>query len=258
MIKLACEHPSPVKNGKTKSGKTRLRCKDCGKSWTEEKNPLGTLRTDIDKAAMALSMICEGCSIRSVSRITGLDKATITRIVVLVGKNALAYCERTFVELNCYDVQVDEVWGFTGCKQKIAKHKKKGPEFGDQYMFTAIDRESKLLACWDFGKRDMDTACGFMRKLRMTVAGTIHLSTDGFPSFYQAVKRAFGADGVHYGQIVKIIQTQYSERAASRRYSPGSIKEVRKAGVFGHPTLKQSAPAISKTGIFSFVWGADA
>ncbi len=50
------------------------------------------------------------------------------------------------------NVQVDEIWGFVGCKGKTAVRKGDGPEVGDTWCFTGISRDTKIILAWHLGK----------------------------------------------------------------------------------------------------------
>jgi len=78
MVASACTHESVKKFGKNASGKQRLRCKLCGKTWLEDApQPLGDMRIAMKQATTALGMILEGMSLRATSRLTGLHLDTL-------------------------------------------------------------------------------------------------------------------------------------------------------------------------------------
>ncbi len=68
-----------------------------------------------------LHLLCEGNSIRAVTRLTGISKTTVSKLVVDAGNACSLYQERVFRNLECKRVQVDEIWGFVGAKAKNAK-----------------------------------------------------------------------------------------------------------------------------------------
>ena len=63
-----CKHPRRKKNGSTKCGTQRFKCLDCKKQFTESTSLLGGMRLGVDKSAQLIAMLCEGLSIRAVSR----------------------------------------------------------------------------------------------------------------------------------------------------------------------------------------------
>lgn len=219
------------KFGKTRDGHQRYRCAGCCKTFSEPK-PLAGLVTDIDTAARALAMLLEGMSIRATARLTGLDKDTVQRIVERAGAQCLQFMADKMTGLTLGDVQVDEVWSFVGMKERTAWTHGTIFDVGDAYVYTAIDRTSKLLACFHVGKRSADDANQFAEKLAACfVPGhRPQISTDGFSPYRVAIPAAFGHN-VDHGVVVK----QFGPNGATdnRRYSPPSIvgfKLVQNAG----------------------------
>jgi hypothetical protein len=87
------------------------------------------------ESAQALQLLCEGMSIRAVTRVTGFSKTTVTKLVVDAGQAAAWYQDRVFQSLTCKRLQVDEIWGFVGAKAKNANPAKKAAgEAGDAWL----------------------------------------------------------------------------------------------------------------------------
>ena len=61
------------------------------------------------------------------------------------------------------------------------------------------------------------------------------LSADALQAYVFAVQAAFGADDVDFAKIVKIYSRTERLKAASSRYRPGDVVNVRKACVFANP-----------------------
>ena len=95
---------------------------------------------------------------------------------------------------------------------------------GDQYVFIALDPESKLVASFAVGKRDQSTAIAFMSELagRVGTSARIQISTDAFRPYREAIELAFGASA-DYAQVVK---TYASENPGPGQYSPPKVAEV--------------------------------
>jgi IS1 family transposase/transposase-like protein len=245
VIVAACEH-SWKKNGVDKNGKPRLRCKVCGESKLACVQPLGTLRTDLDKAAQAISMLCEGMAIRSVSRLTGLDKNTVIRIVVEAGESIERFSASTIKNMEVKEVECDELWGFCYCKKKTQHSKDWGYQCGDVYTYLAIDRNTKLFLTYAHGKRYTETGHYFMQKLKNCTTGRFQLSTDGWASFEGLANLTFG-NSIDYGQIVKIIDGPPAKNAASR-YSPGKIRQIKKRVCSGDPKWDRISTSFAERG----------
>ena len=109
--------------------------------------------------ARILHLLCEGNSIRAVTRLTGASKKAVSRLLVDAGQAAAWYQDRVFVGLTCKRLQVDEIWAFVHCKQKnVAKAKAAPADAGDVWTWTAIDADTKLIPSWYVGGRDSDAA----------------------------------------------------------------------------------------------------
>lgn len=70
-----------------------------------------------DERANVLQLLCEGMSIRAISRATGVSKTTILKLLNDAGRALGAYQDAAFVNLGCKRVQVDEIWSFTYAKR---------------------------------------------------------------------------------------------------------------------------------------------
>src|ERR1017187_7385452 len=130
--------------GTHRNGLRRFRCPQCRKTYTEpHKQFLGGMQVNQDTAILALRMLVEGNSIRSTERITGIDRNTIMKLLVLAGEKCEKVMGRLIVNVPCKDVQADEIWGFV---QKKEAHKfpfeKDDDSMGDAYCYVAMERHS--------------------------------------------------------------------------------------------------------------------
>lgn len=154
--------------------------------------------------AHILHLLCEGSSIRAVTRLIGASKNTVIKLMIDAGKVCAAYHDGHVRNLKTRRVQVDEIWSFTYAKQKnVASAKRQDLAYGDTWTWTALDADSKLMISWLVGGRDSDYAMAFMDDLRSRLANCVQLTSDGHKAYLEAVEGAFGGD-VDYGQLVKI------------------------------------------------------
>jgi lambda repressor-like predicted transcriptional regulator len=125
-------------------------------------NQLGT-----EKRAQIVSALVEGCSIRSVVRMTGSSKNTIAKLLVKLGAACSDYLDAHLVNLPCQRVQVDEIWSFCYAKAKNVTPEiaAKNPFAGDVWTWVAIDADTKLIPSWIVGPRDGVTARIFVNDL---------------------------------------------------------------------------------------------
>jgi transposase-like protein len=69
-----------------------------------------------EKKVAVVSMLCEGASIRSIERITGVNRNTIMSLNQRVGTACAQIMDERFRNLHCRNVEIDEIWGFVGKK----------------------------------------------------------------------------------------------------------------------------------------------
>jgi IS1 family transposase len=135
--------------------------------------------------------------------------------------------------LRCEAIEADEVWTFVGKKEaKLTRREKRvNPELGDQYIFVALDPDTKLVPVFVVGKRNAKVARQFVCELRRRVNNRPQITTDGVPAYLDAVERAFGT-GVHYATLVK---TYAAEDAGPGRYSPPRVSGIEVTRISGRP-----------------------
>ena len=185
--------------------------------------------------ARILHLLCEGNSIRAVTRLTGASKKAVSRLLVDAGQAASWYQDRVFRNLNCKRVQVDEVWAFVHCKQKNVATAKNAPRHaGDCWTWTAIDADTKLIPSWYVGGRDSEAAIVFMDDLASRLANRVQLTSDGHKAYLEAVEGAFGGE-IDYAMLVKIYGA--SPESAKGRYSPAECTGIRKTKIEGNPDI---------------------
>ena len=138
--------------------------------------------------------------------------------------------------LNSKSIQVDEIWGFVGKKDRNVKETEDTDKVGSVWTFCAIDTDSKIVPSFKIGKRNHDTANAFMTDLASRLKNRIQLASDGFAPYYEAVELAWGSD-VDYGQIVKSYQTEEGKYTPERKYSPPQFVSVSKYAITGNPDL---------------------
>jgi IS1 family transposase len=184
----------------------------------------------LEKQIQIVNALVEGNSIRSTARMIGVEHKTVMRVLLRVGKKCQRLLDERMRGIRCRNVQVDEIWTFVGKKEKHLNGLDNRLLVGDQYVFVAMDAESKLIPSFRIGKRDAENAWHFMQELSTRLSGRFQLTTDGFRPYYPAVEDAFGTD-VDYAMLVKM----YGEAEPDTRYSPGEIVNARPIPVSGNP-----------------------
>ena len=93
-------------------------------------------KLSMDKKVAVVTALVEGCSVRSTSRLTGVAKGTILRILDEVGTACAAFQDAVIRNVKAERVQVDEIWSFVGCKQKnVTVEKMERALCGDAWTF---------------------------------------------------------------------------------------------------------------------------
>lgn len=195
-------------------------------------------RLPMAKRVQILSMLCEGSSMRSVSRVADVSINTVSKMLVDAGEVCSAYHDQYVRNLQSKRIQCDEIWSFCYSKDKNVKAAKAAPEgAGNVWTWTALDADSKLICSWAVGGRDAETAQRFMEDLQGRVKTRTQITTDGLRLYLDAVQEAFGPDGVDYAMLIKIYGAPEG-RGDERRYSPAQCVGAKKAVVDGNPDIK--------------------
>jgi IS1 family transposase len=185
----------------------------------------------IETRVQILSMLCEGSSMGSVSRITGVSFNTVVKLLIDAGHACAAFHDVTVRGITAKSIQADEIWSFSYAKQKNVKFAKAALEgAGDVWTWTAIDADSKLIVSWHVGDRSQHTGIAFMGDLKARLANRVQLTTDGHKAYLKAVAVVdFDAD---YAMLNKIFATDY---AGAGRYSPPKCIGAIKNPIMGNP-----------------------
>jgi hypothetical protein len=127
--------------------------------------------TDLDKQIAILSALVEGNGIRSTERMTQTHRDTIMRLLCRIGDHCQQLMDRHLRGLRSQHLQVDEIWTFVAKKQaQLTEEERADLTLGDQYVFVAIDAETKLIPTFLVGKRDGQTALQFLIALQKQLA----------------------------------------------------------------------------------------
>jgi IS1 family transposase len=153
-----------------------------------------------DKQIAIIASLAEGSSIRSIERITGVHRDTIMRLGVKVGQGCKALMDFKLQNLPCTRLELDEIWGFVGKKEKHIKPED-GNAVGSVWTFCAIDADTKLVPAFRVGDRDAATANAFLEDVAGRMRNRVQISTDGLAAYKEAIERSFGGDA-DYGQII--------------------------------------------------------
>ncbi|MGB3272099.1 MAG: helix-turn-helix domain-containing protein [Xanthobacteraceae bacterium] len=201
-------------------------------------------KLDAKTRAQILHLLCEGQSIRSITRVKGVSKNTVAKLLSDAGAVCAQFQDEALRNLTSRRVQVDEIWSFTYAKQKNVAMAKAAPEgAGDTWTWTAIDADTKLVMSWLVGGRDGEYAMAFMDDLSRRLVNRVQLTSDGHKAYLEAVEGAFGGD-IDYAMLVKIYGT--SPDSAKGRYSPAECTGARKERIEGNPDPKHVSTSFAE------------
>ena len=191
--------------------------------------------TPLDRQIQVINALVEGNSIRATSRLVGAEHKTVMRVLVRVGDACGQLLNEWVRNVTAKRIEVDEIWTYVFKKQAHLDTLDDHHELkGDQYVFVAIESESKLAISHLIGKRDAATAFNLMADLQSRLANRVQLTTDGFMPYVGAVEESFGID-IDYAMLVKMYGGERSESAGPAWYGPAHAIDARPVSIMGDP-----------------------
>ena len=178
-----------------------------------------------------VSALVEGASIRSVERMTGAHRDSITRYLVHVGGVCDVLMDEFMRDLDLGVIEVDEIWAYVGKKQRWVTKDDDPSRVGDFWTWVAIDADTKLVPCYRVGKRDGTNAAAFMVDLASRLRNRVQLTTDGLNHYVEAVEAGFGGD-VDWATLVKSYE---AEPIGEGKYSPPRVTSTTATPMVGAP-----------------------
>ncbi len=188
----------------------------------------------LTKRTQILAMLCEGSSMRSISRVADVSINTVSKLLVEAGEACLAIHDETVANVKASRIQCDEIWSFCHAKQKNVAGAKAAPEgAGDVWTWTALDADTKLIVSYFVGDRSGESAIALMDDLQGRLANRVQITTDGHKAYVEAIEGTFGGD-VDYAQLVKLYGPTIT---APGRYSPAECTGIKKIRREGNPDI---------------------
>ncbi len=163
---------------------------------------------------------------------TDVDRNTINSLLLRTGERCAAILNERMRQLPCRRLQCDEIWTYVAKKERHVREDDPA-EFGDQWVYVALDADTKLIPAYFVGKRCSESTQVFMRDVWNRVADhRIQLTTDAYIFYTKAVEQSFGGDA-DYAQLKKLFG-DYGQYG-NERYSPSPITEVISRTISGVP-----------------------
>jgi transposase-like protein/IS1 family transposase len=229
-----CKHQVVKKFGFYGKGRVqRYRCHLCHATFSEpQQKPLGEHRLDVEKAVKVLGLMMEGVSIRAIERLTGVHKSTILALLVTIGERCREVFNERVRDVWAGVVQADELWTFVHTKEDHMSDEDPD-EWGDAYIWMAIEARTKLVISYHVGKRTAADAMLFVKDFSERVHGKLQLTTDGLRDYISAVEEYFGGD-IDFAQLVKVYGRP--KEAGPDWYGPPEVIAAIPTPITGEPS----------------------
>lgn len=188
-------------------------------------------RLSTERRGQIVACLTEGMSMRATSRIVGVARNTVDKLLGDLGAVCADFQDSTFRHLPSQRFECDEIWSFVGAKERHVTEDHPD-DYGDVWTWVAIDADTKLVPSWLVGERTAHDCYLFLADLKSRLGpGRVQITTDGLNSYLQVIEPLFGADRVDFAQLVKMYENTDDER----RYSPARCSGIDKRTVTGRP-----------------------
>jgi IS1 family transposase len=193
-------------------------------------------RLPLERRVQIITLLVEGNSLRSTSRIADVSINTVTKLLVSVGKACDKFHNEKVRGIAAKRVQCDEIWSFVYAKKKNVPE---GMEdyAGDVWTWVGIDADTKLVISWMIGGKDAESGKVFIEDLASRITNRIQLTTDGYHAYLEAVDASFDRF-IDYAMLVKIYGNATGANATERKYSAAECVGAEKKIISGNPDVK--------------------
>lgn len=217
----------------------RYRCKQCGKSFGDiPARPLDDLRIPEDKAFLVLKALTEGVGIRACSRLFGLHRDSVLRILETAGAKCANFLDKRLRSVTVEEIQFDEIWSYVFTKERFNINK--NPLIGDQYTYFGLCRKTKLVVCSLTGKRNQATTDAFVASVAERLNGHTSISTDAYAHYPFAIQDSFRNRADH-AAILKCYGTVLENpNSTAHRYSPMQVTRIIVTPKMGNPDTERA------------------
>ena len=143
---------------------------------------------------------------------------------------------KSLANLSVRNLELDEIWTYVAKKQKRCRgNDLRNQTIGDQYLYTALDADSKMVITFAIGKRTSEVTAAFVADLEKRIvrqpsadADDIpQISTDGWGPYMPSIARSFGRSARH-GVLIK----QYVDPSVGR-YAPPDLVRTERINIRG-------------------------
>jgi len=199
----------------------QLQCISChGYFQQTYGTPLHGKRVSPEILVWAVGALAEGLGIRAVARVFEVDPNTVLAWLIEVADHATAFSRYFLYDVRVTQVQLDELFALLSAVKDgavSAAEAIKRLERSPQWVWVAIDPESKLLLAIDAGDRTLAMAQCFVHHVAQVLAPDCAplFLTDGFREYMTALL-------THYGHWVQPARRQATGPNPKPRWMPQS------------------------------------
>jgi IS1 family transposase len=207
-------------NGHPSGGPWRqLLCTACRRYFLET---LGTLfhgkRSAAERIVRVLACLAEGLGIRGTARVFEVDPNTVLQWLVEAAEQLQAFSHHVLHDVQLRQVQLDELFALLSAVKDGEVHETEAIERlerSPQWVWVAMDPESKLLLTLDVGERTLAMAQRVVHHVTQVLAPDCAplFLTDGFREYLTALL-------AHYGHWVQPPRRQAQGPAPKPRWMP--------------------------------------
>ena len=191
-------------------------------------------RLSTDRQVQVISALVEGVGVNAISRMTGVSKCAILKLLADIGEACAEYHDKAVRRVRVHRLQCDEIWQFIGAKKKNVTPEQELVGWGDAWTWVGIDADTKLIVSYFVGARDKGVALDFMQDCADRIIGRPQITTDALRAYPDAIEAAFGSE-VDYAQLHKLYGAATPDES---RYSPATCIGVDMKVVSGNPDPK--------------------
>jgi IS1 family transposase len=207
-------------NGHPNGGPWRqLLCVVCRRYFLET---LGTIfhgkRASVDLIVRVIACLAEGLGIRGTARVFEVDANTVLQWLVDAAEQLQAFSRHVLHDIRVQQVQLDELFALLSAVKDGAVSEAEAIERlerSPQWVWVALDPESKLVLAIDVGERTLALAQRVVHQVAQILAPDCAplFLTDGFKEYLTALL-------THYGQWVQPPRRQSTGPMPKPRWMP--------------------------------------
>ncbi len=187
-----------------------------------------------EKRCQVVAALVEGVGINAISRMTGVSKCAILKLLADIGEACAEYHDKNVRRVRVHRLQCDEIWQFIGAKRKNVTPEQEIAGWGDAWTWVGIDADTKLIVSYFVGDRDKGAATEFIHDCAERIIGRPQITTDALRHYANAIEDAFGADA-DYAMLHKLYGAPTPDES---RYSPATCIGADMKVVSGNPDPK--------------------